>query len=141
MSTHHSLANSFNSPVTVRTSPRLNSPVTVKTSQQYRLASSVSDPPSPPIRVPLTRRKWLEQSDASLISGVRSHDHTESCDHTRLHDHTKSHDHARSHDRRSVEDTLTAVRTGGVTSYGSDQQKVSCKYFVGVIWVFTDTRG
>ena len=125
MSTHHSLATSFNSPVTVRTSPRFSSPVTVKTSPQYRPVSSISDPPSPPIRVPLTRRKWLEQSDASLISGVRSHDfglhdQTRSRDHTELHDHTESHDH------RSLEDTLTAVRTGGVTSY-TNQQKVSCK--------------
>lgn len=118
MSTHHSLATSFNSPVTVRTSPRFDSTVKVKTSPQNRPISSISDPPSPPIRVPLTRRKWLEQSDASLISGVRSHDYTESHDHT---------DHTRSHDCKSLEDTLTAVRTGGVTSYGSDQQKVSCK--------------
>lgn len=121
MSTHHSLATSFNSPVTIRTSPRFNSPATVRTSPQYRPVSSASDPPSPPVRVPLTRRKWLEQSDASLISGVRSHDRNSS------HNHSGSHDHSEILDHRSLEDTLTAVRTGSVTSSGVDQQKVSFK--------------
>lgn len=102
MSTHHSLANSCSSSpgVTVRTSPHYRaSPLKIKGS------------PSPPSKVvPLTRRKWLEQSDASLISGVglASHDHNDSPDHN-----------------TSLDDTLRAVRTGGVTSFGPDQQQVS----------------
>ena len=100
MSTHHSLAN-YSSPqsvVTVRTSPHYRtSPIKIRTS------------PSPPSRVmPLTRRKWLEQSDASLISGVglaASHDPNSPPGHN-----------------ASLDDTLRAVRTGDVTGYGPDKQ-------------------
>ena len=103
MSTHHSLANDYSSPqstVTVRTSPQYrSSPIKIRTS------------PSPPSRVvPLTRRKWLEQSDASLISGVgpSSHDANSSTSHN-----------------TSLDDTLRAVRSGEVTGYGQEQHLVS----------------
>ena len=102
MSTHHSL--------TTYSSPQ--SAVTVRTSPQYRSSPiKIRASPSPPSRVvPLTRRKWLEQSDASLISGVgpSSHDANDSPGH-----------------KTSMDDTLRAVRTGGVTSYGPEQQLVS----------------
>jgi len=68
--------------------------------------------------VPLTRRKWLEQSDASLISGVGS----------------TSHDpNNPSGCSRSLDDTLRAVRSGDVTSVGTEHQVSSsnwCNCFI-----------
>lgn len=103
MSTHHSLATNYSSP---------QSAVTVRTSPQYRSSPiKIRASPSPPSRVvPLTRRKWLEQSDASLISGVGP----------------ASHDAKKSPgDNTSLDDTLRAIRTGEVTSHGPEQQIVS----------------
>ena len=104
MSTHHSLASDYSSPQSTA--------VTVRTSPQYRSSPiKIRSSPSPPSRVvPLTRRKWLEQSDASLISGVgpSSHDANSSTGHN-----------------TSLDDTLRAVRTGEVTGYGPEQHLVS----------------
>ena len=119
MSTHHSLANNYSSP---------QSSVTVRSSPQYRSSPiKIQTSPSPPSRVvPLTRRKWLEQSDASLISGVgpASHDANNTAGHN-----------------TSLDDTLRAVRTGEVTSYGAEQQLVSysnctalCYNWIGRNW-------
>ena len=103
MSTHHSLASDYSSP---------QSAVTVRTSPHYRTSPiKIRGSPSPPSRaMPLTRRKWLEQSDASLISGVghASHDPNSPPGHV------------------SLDNTLKAVRTGDVTSYGPNQ-RVSCE--------------
>ena len=118
MSTHHSLAN-YSSP---------QSAVTVRTSPQYRTSPiKIRSSPSPPSRVvPLTRRKWLEQSDASLISGVGSGSH----------DTNSPPGH-----NISLDDTLKAVRTGGVTGYGPDQQ-VSYTIWRISLWAWLiETRG